>query len=239
MSSNEVFIWGEPLGDAAIIPRLAGAVARISLEWPRDHYLHENSSGSSLSSRWIANLTPPISYLREAHRALLLQWLSAPAKLRAPKNRWGLKEVRLTIDHARYLKWLFPGARFVFVYRNLFHCYRSWKGNRWGSAWPGYYSRAPIAFARHWCTLLQGFIAGYEEVDGILVKFEDLVSGKMALDEIAQHVRVDHLSSSVLENKIGQPSFKKQKKKKRLNIYERFILSYIGAPLLSAHNYEY
>jgi hypothetical protein len=238
MSSNEVFIWGEPLGDTAIIPRLAGAIGSISVEWPRDHYFDANLAASTLSKRWIANLTPAISYFRDAHRALLIQWLAVPAKHRASLTRWGLKEVRLTIDHARYLKWLFPKARFIFVYRNLLHSYQSWKGNRWGSAWPGYYSRAPIVFARHWCTLLRGFITGHEEVDGILVKFEDLVSGKTDLNVLAQHLRVKHLSSSVLENKIGQPLFKKPRKKKRLNIYERCILSYLGAPLLSALDYE-
>ena len=153
------------------------------------------------------------------------------------KSRWGFKEVRLTIDHARYLKWLFPNAKFIFVYRNLFDAYRSWRGNIWGSTWPGYYSNSPTAFARHWKLLLSGFLNGYKEVDGILVKFEDLVSGNFPLQRIADHLGVSRVDSLVLEKKIGSPNESKRRRRRALFPYEKLILYGVARSLLKKLGY--
>lgn len=175
MSSGEVIIWGEPLGDAAFLPRTGKALSTLTDKWPYDHFFDADSSLDALSNQWVANLTPPMHHLKSAHRALLEQWMREPAMTQYGVERWGFKEVRLTIDHARYLKWLFPKARFLFIYRNLFDAYRSWKGNWWGLGWPGYHSTSPVVFARHRRHLLDGFVDGYKEVDGLFVKFEDLM----------------------------------------------------------------
>ena len=238
VSSGEVLIWGEPLGDAALIPVLCRALSRISLTWPKEEYFDDDVSLSTLSSKWIANLTPPISYLMSSHRSILHEWLGISVKNLYGLPRWGLKEVRLTIDHARYLKWLFPQARFIFVFRNLFDAYRSWKGNLWGDRWPGYFSRSPVVFARHWKLLLEGFINGYKQVDGLMIKFEDLISGKIDLDQIAAHIRVGKIDRSVLEKKVGSPNAHRQKPAKKINVYERAILSSIGRPLLNKLGYS-
>ena len=239
ISSNKVAIWGEPLGDAAIIPRLAYSISVISRNWPSDNFFNYDPDLSRLSGQWIANLTPDVIFLRLSHRAFFKDWLGNPAKERFGVERWGLKEVRLTIDHAQYLKWLFPKARFIFIYRNLFDAYRSWKGNRWRSVWPGYYSNSPVAFARHWRYLLEGFIRGYQDVDGLLVKFEDLISNKIDLDDIANYIGVKKLDHSILVKKIGSPRPELMKTKMKLNFYERYILSIIGHPLLGKSGYTY
>ncbi|HBN25996.1 MAG TPA: hypothetical protein DD405_00805 [Desulfobacteraceae bacterium] len=237
ISSGELAVWGEPLGEAAIIPKLAHALSFINLKWPSDSYFNNNRQLNSMTNQWIANLTPPISYLKASHRALIQAWLKTPAKEQYGVARWGFKEVRCTIDHARYLKWLFPNARFIFVYRSLFDAYKSWKGNKWYSAWPGYYSYSPIVFARHWRLLLEGFLNSYKEVDGIIVKFEDLVSGKMNLDQIADHIGVKKLDALILEQKIGSPRHIKKIRPNRLTRLDRFILSSIGGTILTKAGY--
>ena len=238
MSSGELAIWGEPLDDCAIIPRLAISIAAITSKWPDQTYFDDDSNLLNLSNKWIANLTPPISYLRSSHRALLQTWLGDSAKMRYGVQRWGLKEVRLTIDHARYLKWLFPNARFIFIYRNLFHAYRSWKGNLWGSTWPGYFSWSPVAFARHWRFLLEGFLSGYPSVGGIVVKFEDLISNKVDLDAMAAYVGVKKLNPSILEKKIDSYEQKTKAQQKMLTSLDRCILTIIGGPLLAQLGYR-
>ncbi len=236
ISSGEVAVWGEPLGDAAIIQRLAISLASLSSNWPSDTYFERDRSLLSLSNKWTANITPPISCLRESHRALLKQWLAYPAKEMYGVSRWGLKEVRLTINHARYLKWLFPNARFLFIYRNLFHAYRSWKGNVWGCSWPGYFSWSPVAFARHWRLLVEGFLNGYKDVDGLLVKFEDLIAGNFDLCKIADHIGAKSLDPSVLSKKIA--GIPRDRKKGKLNIFDRIILSVIGGRVLKKLGYR-
>ena len=238
MSSGEIAIWGEPLDDCAIIPRLAFSIAAITPKWPDKAYFSDDTILSTLANKWIANLTPPISYLRSSHRALLQTWLGDSARIRYGVQRWGLKEVRLTIDHTRYLKWLFPNARFIFIYRNPFHAYRSWKGNLWGSTWPGYFSWSPIAFARHWRFLLEGFLSGYASVGGIIIKFEDLISNKVDLDAMAAYVGVKKLDSSILEKKIGSYVQGKRVRQKKLTPLDRAVLTIIGGQLLTELGYR-
>ena len=237
ISSNEVFIWGEPLGDAALIPKLGSVVSRINSAWPPDHFFDNDPDLNSFTKKWIANITPSISYLKSSHRLILQNWLGEPCKERYDLNRWGLKEVRLTIHHAKYLKWLFPNSRFIFIYRNPFDAYKSWKGNLWGGTWPGYYSKSAIAFVRHWKLLIEGFLEGYKEVDGLLIKFEDLISGEINLKQIANHVKVRKINASVLNKKIRSPNPIKEEDKIRVLFHERFIISYIGKTLLKKLGY--
>ena len=227
ISSGEIVIWGEPLGDAAFIPRMGRSFSAISSTWPVDDYFFDNSDVKNLNNQWVANLTPEIRYLKDSNRLMIREWLGKSAKEKFGINRWGFKEVRLSIDHAKYLKWLFPNARFLFIYRNPIDAYKSWKGNRWRSIWPGYYSRSPLAFARHWKVLIKGFLEGYEEVDGYMVKFEDLISSKTEIQKIADHIGVKSLDSSVLEKRIGAPKSIKSRKKKKLILYDRMMISII------------
>jgi hypothetical protein len=238
ISSGEVAIWGEPLGEAGIIPRLAQTISNINLEWPSDSYFDDAPSLPALSKKWIANLTPPMSYLMVSHRALLEEWLGSSAKARYGVPRWGLKDVRLTIDHARYLKWLFPNARFIFIYRNLLDAYKSWKGNRWFGAWPGYFSWSPVVFARHWRLLVSGFVRSYQDVDGLIVRFEDLTSGKICLDEIAGHVGVNNLDSSVLAKRIRSPIHVKERPTTKLTPFDRIVLKAIAGRFLQKLGYR-
>ena len=239
VSSGEVSIWGEPFGEAGIIPRLAYSLAAINFIWPPDNYFKNNSGLQELSNQWIANLTPPVCFLKKSHTALLQKWLGESAKSKFDISRWGLKEVRLTIDHAKYLKWLFPNARFIFIYRNLFDAYKSWRGNSWYGAWPGYFSWSPVVFARHWKLLLKGYLNGYKDVDGIIIKFEDLVAGKIPLKEIADHIGVNNIDPSVLNKKIWSPKSDKKQKGKKITRFERIILSFTGGSLLKKTGYKY
>jgi hypothetical protein len=238
ISSGELAIWGEPLDDCAIIPRLAMSLAAITSKWPDTTYFFDDTSLSTLANKWIANLTPPIPYLRSSHKALLQTWLGDSARAQFGVQRWGLKEVRLTIDHARYLKWLFPNARFIFIYRNLFHAYRSWKGNLWGSSWPGYFAWSPIAYARHWRILLEGFLSRYNEVDGFLVKFEDLIANKVDLVQMAEYLGINHIDPSVLDKKLDAYDSRKKELKRRLTLFDRVFLSMVGGSLLNQLNYS-
>ncbi len=143
------------------------------------------------------------------------------------------------MEHAKYLKWIYPNARFVFIYRNLFDAYRSWRGNVWADAWPGYYSWSPIAYARHWKLLLSGYINEYKDVDGYLVRYEDLVAGKINLKELADHVGVSYIDSTVLEKRIASPDDKKRRlNKKWITPVERVLLNFIGGNLLKRLGYK-
>lgn len=238
-STGEITIWGEPLGDAAVIPRMASTLTALSSVWPPEDYFAHNMELGSFSGSWIANVTPPIECLRAAHRAFFDEWLGRSSNDIYGMRRWGCKEVRLTIEHARYLKWLYPNARFVFIYRNLFDAYLSWRGNMWASAWPAYYSWSPIAYARHWKLLLTGYLDGYREVGGYLVKYEDLIAGKVNLKELADYIGISKIDSSVLGNRIGSPDdVKRNRRRKWLSPIEKTLLSLTAGNLLDRAGYR-
>ncbi|HEY9202186.1 MAG TPA: sulfotransferase [Gammaproteobacteria bacterium] len=237
MSSGKVLIWGEPLGDTAGVARLSHSLTAITQDWPPYSFFETTANVSDLSGKWVANLAPKISYLKKAHKAHFNQWLSVSSKEEFGVERWGLKEVRLTIDHARYLKWLYPDAKFLFVYRSPFNAYRSWKGNRWRSVWPGYYRKSAIAFARHWKLLLSGYLDGCADVDGLMIKFEDLVSGKIDITHLGDYLGIKDLDESVLNKKIDTPRGKVTHKKKNIGFFDQLIIRLICKDLLSRVGY--
>lgn len=237
VSSGEVGLWGEPLGATGMIPKLAHSLSSITSDWPPENFFRAGSDVNQLKKEWIANMTPEMAFLRRAHRRFLKEWLGSPVFEKFGIERWGFKEVRLNIQHARYLKWLFPGARFLFIYRNAHDAYRSWKGNRWVSDWPGYYSRAPIVFARHWCLLVNGFLDGGAGVDAMIIKFEELVDRRIDLNRIAGHIGVSAIDPTTLDLKIGAPNPASKPKKKRPTIYERLVINAIAGATLKRAGY--
>ncbi|MDP1816518.1 MAG: sulfotransferase, partial [Leadbetterella sp.] len=224
MSSREIVIWGEPLGCSGFIQKTAYSLSIITDQWPpKDYFAAENDLGN-FANEWVANLTPAMDFFQRAHREMFYQWLGVSAKEQFGLSRWGLKEVRLTIDHAKYLKWLFPKARFIFLFRHPYQAFRSWKGNLWRDAWPGYYRNSPIAFGMHWRKLVGGFIEDYQEVGGMLVKFEDLISDNYDFGKLAHYAGLNKIDTEVVKNKIGSPVNKKKKVKKEISLYDRLVL---------------
>jgi hypothetical protein len=180
------FLWGEPYGHAGLIETLADPIRAMTLGWPEPHFFHRGEDPQTLSTRFIANLYPSAQDLLFAHQAFFERLFVLPAT-RAGARRWGLKEVRLSVDHAIYLRWLFPPARFLFLIRNPYDAYRSYAarealGWRWHRRWPD----EPITtqlFGRNWLDLAGGFVAGHRKVDGLLVRYEDLARGDFAAVE--------------------------------------------------------
>ncbi len=103
------FIWGEPFGHAGLIDSLAEPIRCFTAMWPEKHHFYRGQDGDKLARSFIANLYPAMEDLLRAHRGYFERLFAEPAR-RAGASRWGLKEVRLDVDHAVYLQWLFPRA---------------------------------------------------------------------------------------------------------------------------------
>lgn len=238
MSGTRTIVWGEPLGDTAIVTRLAHSLEIIGPAWPPDSFFPGTVPADELSGEWIANLTPHVHNLREAHRAFFLSWLRDPTVADYDAIRWGLKEVRLSIADAHYLRWLFPNAKFLFIVRNPIDAFRSWKGNRWRSPWPGYYRNSAIAFGRHWCTLADGFLAGYHSLGGMFIRYEDLIGGQFNTDELAAYLEFDSIDSTPLRRRIDTPKDKGPRKKRRVSLLDRLLISTICGSTMKKLGYR-
>jgi hypothetical protein len=176
MLLRHCLVWGEPYGSAGLIERLAQPLQRFSPEWPRKEFFLDSAHwGERLGEKWTANLYPPVTHLLEAHVEFFRHLFARPSQQRG-YARWGLKEVRYGIEHAVYLRWLFPRARFLFLVRNPFICWASYRriGARVLRFWPEELITTPEQFGRHWVQLTEGFCTRAGEVGGLLLRYEAL-----------------------------------------------------------------
>jgi sulfotransferase family protein len=203
MSDSRILIWGEPYDECGMIQALAETMKAFRSNWPPAEYYYDGTPPGQLSGNWIANLFPSLEDLRKGHRALFDTMFSAPAR-RAGASRWGIKEVRLGIEHGVYLRWLYPKARFVFLYRNPLDAYRSYSryGRNWYDIFPDRPVFTPTAFGTHWRQLMEGFLKDAERLDALLLRYEDLIGGNPPLDEIEAYLGIQ-VNRAVMGAKVG------------------------------------
>jgi hypothetical protein len=174
LSSGETLMWGEPYDRCAYIQSLAESLRAFSFNYPPDRFYADPSIGQDWSRTWVANLYPSAADLIRAHREFFRALFAVPAEAMGYR-RWGIKEVRLSIEHARYLQTLFPRARIVFLVRNPYDAYRSYRSWRsWYNRWPNEPVFTPGEFGKMWRTLGEGYVAGAHSLGAPLIRYEDL-----------------------------------------------------------------
>ncbi len=236
MSDSRVLIWGEPYDECGTIQALAAGMKAFREGWPPLDYYYDGSTPQNLSGEWIANLFPGLQDLRHAHRTFFDTLFAEPAR-RAGAERWGIKEVRLTAEHAHYLRWLYPKARFLLLYRNPLEAYRSYcrYGRSWYDIFPDRPVFTPTQFGTHWRQLMSGYLHHAQKLDALLVRYEDLVGENPPLDALDAYLgtKVDR---SVLGNKVG--SSERGGSKVGVNALERWLLRRTVEPIAASQGYQ-
>jgi hypothetical protein len=207
MSSDQVFVWGEPWGRCDLIGALTRSVRPIDPTWPPpEFFVTDLGPGDDYALRWVAALYPHAGDLVEGHRALFRQVFGAPAA-RLGYDRWGTKEVRYGIDEARYLRLLFPQASFLLLVRDPWACWASYRASRFASyaRWPDDPVLTAHRFGTLWRELAGGFARHHAEVGGLLVRQEDLVEDPAEFARVADHLGLA-LRHESLEARIGSAS---------------------------------
>lgn len=204
MSGGNVIVWGEPYAYCAHVQRLAASLRPFTTDYPPDQFfLHERDDldREEFWEQWIANLYPHPAIMRRAHRDFFRSLYARPAHERG-FSRWALKEVRLGIQHAQYLRWLFPESQFLFLIRNPYDAYRSYRPiRRWYDRWPERPVFTPRAFGEHWRKLASGFLRESHKVDGRLIRYEELSGDGFPLDRLSEHLKLD-LKENVLSKRV-------------------------------------
>jgi hypothetical protein len=181
VSSGEVLVWGEPYDLSGLVQRLAGSLDPVGERWPpRDALV----SGEVRPDAWIAKAYPQPDDLLAAHRAFYDRLFADPAR-RAGFDRWGLKEVRLDGEHAVYLSRILPDARFLFLHRNPYDAYLSYRRFHaarpnmgwWWWRWPDQRIGTPAEFGAMWRHLVDSFLRWAPVIGGEIVAHEDVVAG--------------------------------------------------------------
>jgi hypothetical protein len=203
-----VFLWGEPFGRLALLPRLAAATCAFDSEWPTKGIWCPDAGPDHRSpAEWVTNLFPPGKDFRSAVRQFLLCWCAEPAR-RTGHRRWGFKDVRLGAAEAVLLRWAFPRAKFVVLTRHPFAAYRSASranppGRPWGmfARWPDRPVTGAAPFARHWNALATSWIG--TTVPHTLVKYEDVVAGTFDFRKLETTLGLKFDEAAALAVKVG------------------------------------
>lgn len=237
MSDSRVLIWGEPYDECGLIQALFDSMKAFRPGWPPQEYFYDGTPPNQLSGEWIANLFPSLEDWRKGQRALFDSMFATPAQ-RAGAERWGIKEVRLGAEHCAYLRWLYPRARFVLLYRNPLESYRSYcrYGRSWYDTFPDKPVFTPTAFGMHWRKLMQGFLRDARALDALVIRYEDLVAGRTSLDELEAYLNIS-IDRAVLKTKVG--TSERGGEKASVNALERWLLRRAVAPVAEAAGYKW
>lgn len=236
MSDKHVMIWGEPYNHCNFIQNQMNSLQAITSHYPDQAWFLNSLANDKkdLSRHFIANMYPDIDYLWNANRAFW-KTLLRDSSLHQGFRLWGMKEVRLGIQEAYFLQWLFPKAKFLFLYRNPYHAYKSLKPHilEWSlyRTWPSTPIRSVTAFARLWKDLVSGFVNEGPKLQGLLIKYEDLCSGNYPLARIEDYLGIE-ISRDILINKIGGTE-----NKMPLTKTEKFLIKHTADPMAKALGY--
>ncbi len=222
ITDPRLLLWGEPLGEMAVISRLAEMISHSMS--PLKLRVWENqvdANSSALATSWIANLYPPTSYLRTALRSLVTEWLAKPARDRG-FARWGLKECRLGATEASLLHWLYPNAKFVVISRHPYDSYRSLADACWGPyyRYPDVRIDSAASFAHHWNRLATTWSALPVGFPCFYMKYEDLVRGSVDFRKLESFLGLEIKENLALSARVGSTA-----KRDGLTWYERSIIA--------------
>jgi len=196
-SDPDLFLWGEPYGDAGILPHLhQSAKALLRSEWPNiNHFLIPGTEMTDIvmtapQKHWIANLYPEPTAMRNSYRAMLDSlFMHTAASL--GKKRFGIKEIRYDGYVAQFLQWLYPDARFVFLTRNPYDAWSSYKGSHWYYQYPKMLVKDVQVFAKLWKKNFESFLMFRQDPHAKYIFFEDLLQKKDEnISLLEEHCRV-------------------------------------------------
>ena len=235
VTDPDVLLWGEPLGEMALMTGLAEMLTRLST-FPKlkEHCAPNNPAFSALETSWIATLFPPGNDLRVGLQTLLTRWLGDPARQRGFR-RWGFKEVRLGATEATLLRWLYPQAKFVLLTRNPYDCYRSLADSGWQDL---YHARPDIrvdsaaGLSRHWNRIALSWSQLPPDFPAFRIKYEDLVGGRVDFRKLESWLGIEVKEQVALSVIVGRTATRH-----RLGWCERLIISREAAGGMHALGY--
>lgn len=238
-SNSEVMIWGEAYEHALPLYHLAAPLAGLTKQ-PLDlNFMSRHLARmpgeltATVTTKWIANLTPPPNDLKRAHLAFM-DTLFATKAMEAKRPRWGLKMVRSDATVARYLKWLYPEAKILYMFRDPYASYRSYLNatqSGWYLYYPNYRVKGTLPFMVHWRHCMDSFRASEAEVSAFPVQFESLASGQL-LDRLQEYLGFQ-VDPAVLNLKVDYA----HDKTRGLSASDRRIIRFIGGEVAKTYGY--
>ena len=225
-NNDDILIWGEPYSRCDIVRTLDSQFRAFTDRWPSKFFLISQRNPDALADSWVANLYPDIEKLVEAHHRFF-QTLFADSAAESGRRTWGFKDTRLTVDDAAYLRFLYPRSKIIFLCRNPFDAYLSYRNwdSGWFTKWPDRPISTPIAFGRLWAGITRGFLDAREDVGAMFVRYEDL-DDPVVIDRLQTYLGWSVPRSSAMRRIQGSDAYSKAAVERRhqLPMADRLLL---------------
>jgi hypothetical protein len=214
MTDPSVLIWGEPMNRMLLVSHLTEAIAAVDERWPHPGDWIDSRQDPDLIRDWVAVLNPDAAGIRTGMRALLDEWLGAPARARGA-TRWGAKEVQWSGADGLVLRWLFPNARFLVIVRHPVWSYYSMRnfgpvpiGQGLGARWPERVVAFEEAYGRLWNDLALSWQIAGERLGASLIRYEDLVEGRCDIAGLGASLGLKLDSKVALDARVGGSDYR-------------------------------
>jgi len=196
-ASKQVLVWGENGGALNDFHQAYMGFAQMMGD-PRLRYkdgwgaegaaVLEEFRNTPIADRphlWMANLCPRIDHVRATFASGLRQIYERPT-LELGYQRFGIKETRCDLSTARFLRDLFPDAKFVFLVRDPLAVLLSIKRRNWVIPKTGF---AALRYhVKHW----QARSTAFRQADfGMKLRYEDFISDQASRDRLLEYLEID------------------------------------------------
>ncbi len=222
MSSGEALIWGEPHNRSNTLQNLVRTIRPVKLRHVSDF---DDVPLADLPQKWIATMAPPSTCFESAIAEFLFKLYAEPA-LAKGASRWGIKEVRYGLEEALLLKWIYPEAKIVFLYRNPVAAFASYKrfepSLNWYSHWPTETAFTARQFALHWRRLVQEFFAASKILDALRMSYHELTTDPDAVAKLENYCELS-LDGTLLSTPIG--SGQEKNPREDVTRFERYVIN--------------
>lgn len=240
-NSGQILLWGEAGGALNAIHDVATRYAQMvgagNVSFPHgmggsggDSLINFREKGKAGVHEWIACMNMPEDTIFSGLRNFFQTIYSDPAADMGYPG-WGVKEVISGIDTARFLRRLYPNAKFVFLVRDPYACLLSLKRRRWLS---DKVKNQPVAyFSSMWRDLASGF----READfGFYLRYEDLLKDDQILKDLQDYLGIEGLSMDFIKN---SHTDWKATDQRELTFIEKFTAGRIVGDEMQRHGYEF
>ena len=199
-----MIVWGEPYSDCNSIQSMATTTrALLQKKWPIPGSFVQKKPEvfQNLHKYFIANMYPQIEAFRQSHRLFLdnLFWTTARAQ---NFSRFGIKFVRLGLAEAQFLRWMYPDCIFLFLVRNPWDSWRSYKGYRWRYRYP----KPPVTKVELFASIWQKHTSEFLQFDlknAGWIRYEEFIQPEFNWDRLRTFCDLPNMTTEALSIKIA------------------------------------
>jgi len=198
-----IMVWGEPYADCNLIPSMMlSAKGLLQDNWPTpQNFAWGNQEVfKNPHQHFIANIYPGPSYIRGAFRQFLDLLFLESAKSKG-FSRFGAKFVRLSIEEAYFLQWIYPDAIFLFLVRNPWDCWRSYKGYSWRYRYPKPIVRKVEHFSTIWTKQTMELLT-FKGGNVGWIRYEDFLQDSYDWEKLKAFCELPNMTKEALGKKI-------------------------------------